>query len=454
MPTATAPADDQLAQTLRDDATRLLQDLLRLDTTSPPGNERLAAEYIAGVLTGARIEPEIVEAAPGRATVVARLQAKNPTGRPVLLMGHTDVVTVEPDKWEHDPFSGDLVDGFLWGRGALDMKSQVAGELAAFLALKHADLPLTRDVIFAAFADEEAGGELGADWVWKHHRDLIDAEYAINEGGGQPIEIGGALFSPCQVGEKGSTHLQMTARGAPGHASVPIPGTAMEQLGIALQRLHEWRPQTIITDPVRHLLTGIGDALGGEAADLIDGILASDAPAWDDLARLPLPGSDKPMLFAITHNTAVPTIIRGGQRINVIPSEVMVELDGRILPGEDPETFRAAVQEAVGDAAEITIVSPDTGLAAAPDSPFFEAIRATMGALQPETRVIPTLISGGTDAKLLPGIKVYGFFPILPGERAAIYDPLVHGHNERIHIDDLAFATRFIYDLIASFCTT
>ncbi len=452
MPTATA--DDQLAQTLRGDATRLLQDLLRLDTTSPPGNERLAADYIAGILTEAGIEPRILEAAPGRATVVARLTARNPTGRPILLMGHTDVVTVEPDKWERDPFSGDLVDGFLWGRGALDMKSQVAGELAAFLALKRADLPLTRDVIFVAFADEEAGGEFGADWIWKHHRELIDAEYAINEGGGSPIQIGDSLFSPCTVGEKGSTHLRMTARGKPGHASVPIPGTAMEQLGIALQRLHAWQPPTVITDPVRHMLTGIGDTLGGETASLIGGILATDTPAWDELARLPIPDNDRQMLFAITHNTAVPTIIQGGQRINVIPSDVTVELDGRILPGQDPEVFRAAVQDAVGDAAEITIVSPDTGLAADPDSPFFEAIRSTMATLQPDTHVVPTLISGGTDAKLLPGIKVYGFFPILPGERVAIYDPLVHGHNERIHIDDLAFATRFIYDLIATFCTS
>ncbi len=369
-------------------------------------------------------------------------------------MGHTDVVTVEPDKWERDPFGGDLVDGYLWGRGALDMKSQVAGELAAFLALKRADLPLTRDVIFAAFADEEAGGEFGADWMWKHQRELIDAEYAINEGGGSPFEIEGVQFSPCQVGEKGSTHLRLTVRGQPGHASVPIPGTAMQQLGVALQRLHAWQPPTVITDPVRTMLASIGDALGGDTAELIGGILASEEPSWNDLSRIPLPDIDKQFLFAITHNTAVPTIVKGGQRINVIPSEVTVEIDGRVLPGQDPDAFRAAVQEAVGDAAEITIVSPDTGIAADPESPFFEAIQSTMRALQPETRVVPTLISGGTDAKLLPGIKVYGFFPILPGERVALYDPLVHGHNERIHVDDLAFATHFIYDLIATFCTS
>jgi len=454
MPTVTAATDDQLAQSLKDSAVRLLQDLLRLDTTSPPGNEQLAAEYIAGVLTEAGIDPEIVAAAPGRASVVARLAAGNATGRPVLLMGHTDVVTAEPDKWERDPFSGDLVDGYLWGRGALDMKSQVAGELAAFLAIARTDLPLTRDVIFAAFADEEAGGEFGAGWMWTHRRDLIDAEYAINEGGGSPVDLAGATFHTCQVGEKGSTRLRMTARGNPGHASVPIPGTAMARLGTALQRLHAWKPETVITDPVRHLLVGIADALGGETASLIGDVLASDAPAWDDLARLPFSDSDRQMLFAITHNTAVPTIIQGGQRINVIPSEVTVELDGRILPGQDPEAFRDAVQEAVGDAAEITIVSPDTGIAADPDSPFFDAIRSTMRALLPDSQTVPTLISGGTDAKLLPGVKVYGFFPIPPTERVTLYDPLVHGHNERIHVDDLAFGTRFVYDLVASFCTS
>jgi len=447
-------SDDALAASLKKEAADLLQRLLRLDTTSPPGNERLAADFIAGVLTANGIPSRIVEAAPGRATIVARLSAANPTGRPVLLMGHTDVVTVERDKWERDPFSGDLVDGFIWGRGALDMKGQVAGELAAFLALKRAKLPLTRDVIFVSFADEEAGGEFGAGWVWKNHRDLIDAEFAINEGGGDPVDIAGTSFYTCQVGEKGSTRLLMTVRGNPGHASVPIPDTAMRKLGIALQRLHAWQPDTIITAPVRHLLQGIADALGGDARTLIDDVLASDTPAWDDLAKLPLSESERRSLYAITHNTVVPTIIQGGQRINVIPSEVTVDLDGRILPDQDPEAFRAAVQEAVGDNAEITLVSPGTGIAADPDSPFLDAIRSTIHALQPASYLVPTLISGGTDAALLPDIKVYGFFPILSGERVEVYVPLMHGHNERIHVDDLALGARFVYDLVASFCTS
>ena len=452
-PPSTA-ADDTLAASLKQEAARHLQALLRLDTTSPPGNERLAADYIGDILTAEGIEFRIVEAAPGRATIVARLRAASPTGRPILLMGHTDVVTVEADKWERGPFSGEHVDGFIWGRGALDMKGQVAGELAAFLAVKRADLPLTRDLIFCAFADEEAGGKLGADWVWNHHRELIDAEYAINEGGGSPFDIGGASFYTCQVGEKGGSRLQLTARGNPGHASIPIPGTAMRNLGIALQRLHDWQPPMVLTSPVRLLLQGVADAFGGDTRTLIESVLVSDTPNWYDLARLPLADNVRAMLYAISHNTAVPTIVAGGQRINVIPSEVTLSIDGRLLPGEDPEAFRAAVQEAVGDVAEVTLTSRGTGIAADPDSPFFDAIRTTMQALQPDAHILPTLISGGTDAKLLPGIKVYGFFPILAGERVALYNPLVHGHNERIHIDDLALGSRFVYDLVATFCTT
>jgi acetylornithine deacetylase/succinyl-diaminopimelate desuccinylase-like protein len=182
-------ATDDLAVSLGDAAIEYLQALVRMDTTSPPGNERLATDYISGILSAEAIESTVVESAPTRANLVARLKADNPTGRPVMLMGHTDVVSVERDKWEHDPFGAEIIDGYMWGRGTLDMKNQVASQLAAFVALKRANLPLTRDVIFAAFADEEVSGELGAGWVYANHRDLIDAEFALNEGGGGQVQL-------------------------------------------------------------------------------------------------------------------------------------------------------------------------------------------------------------------------------------------------------------------------
>lgn len=440
-----------IPDTLRDHAISILQGLLRCDTQSPPGNEIRAAEFIRDELAKYDIPCEFLEAAPGRVSTVARLTSPNPLAQPVMLMGHVDVVTVEPDKWERNPFGGELDDdGFIWGRGALDMKGKVAGELAAFIALKQSGIELTRDVIFMAFADEEAGGTYGADWVWKNHRDKVDAEFAINEGGGTPLEIAGKRFYLCQAGEKGGTRLKMTVRGTPGHASTPISDTAMSRLGEALDRLHAWDHPTVMTSSVRMMLTAIADALGGEEKAQFDAVLAQDSPPWSELEKLPLPKSYMPTLYATTRNTAVPTMISGGQQINVIPGEITVAIDGRLLPGADPQQFLQEAQAAVGDAAEMSFLydTQETGIEADPESEFFDAIRSTMAELDPDGVVIPALIGGGTDASLLPGVKVYGFFPSMWSDRLQIYKPLVHGHNERVHVDDLAFGTEFVYRLL------
>ena len=449
MATATTSSNDSL----RDLASTYLQALLRIDTTNLPGNERLAADYIASMLDAEGIGYEIVDSAPNRASIVGRIPAANPTGRPILLMGHTDVVSVERDKWDRDPFGGELVDDYIWGRGALDMKGQVAAELAAFVLIKRSGIDLTRDLIFAAFADEEAGGEFGADYVWKNRPDLLDAEYAINEGGGSILEVDGTQFYLCQAGEKGSSRLRIVARANPGHASVPLDDTAMKRMGEALVKLHAWQGRTIITAPVRMMLESIAAGVGAETRAQIATILEAAEPTWEQLAALPFGEIDKLSLRATTRNTAVPTIIHGGQLINVIPSEVVLDVDGRLLPGEDPEAFRDEIQAAVGDDVEVQLIGRDSGTAADPESDFFDAIKATMADLQPGIDVIPNLISGGTDAPLIPGVKVYGFCPMLPTERMQEYDPLVHGHNERIHLDDLEIGARFMHDLVVRFCT-
>lgn len=440
-----------LPQDLTQESIRLLQGLLRCDTQSPPGNEARAAAFIRAELAKHDIPCEFLEAAPGRVTVVARLFSENPVAKPLLLMGHIDVVTVDAGKWDRDPFGGELDDdGFIWGRGALDMKGMVAGELAAFIAIKQAGVPLDRDVIFCAFADEEAGGTYGADWVWKNHRDKIDAEFAINEGGGMPLEIGGKRFYTCQAGEKGGTRLRLTVRGKPGHASTPAENTAMSKLGLALERLHAWDHPTVITATVRMMLESIGTALGGDDQERIEAILAQESPAWEELAQLPLPERYKPTFKAVTRNTAVPTMIAGGQQINVIPGEITIAVDGRLLPGADPEQFLQEAREAIGDAAEVDFLydQQEVGVEADPQSSFFDAIQRTMKEIDPDGAVIPSLIAGGTDASLVPGVKVYGFFPMMPTERLAMYRPLVHSHNERVHVDDLAYGTGFIYRLV------
>lgn len=447
-------ASDAFAATLAEEATRHLVALLKLDTTSPPGHERLAADYIAGELAKEGIEATIIESAPTRANLVARLKAEHPTGRPILLMGHTDVVSVERDKWEHDPFGGEVIDGYVWGRGALDMKSMVAGELAVFIALKRAGIPLVRDVILAAFADEEVSGELGAKFMYDHHREVIDAEFALNEGGGYPVTVSGTSFYSCGTGEKGQSLLRVTFRGKPGHASTPLPDTAMAKLGKALVLLHEWTPDFAITTPVRRTLEGLAALQSGETRQRLEAILASDAPAWEDLAPVLAGEREQLSFWALTHNTAVPTLVEAGQRINVIPSEVVLDIDCRILPGTTPEAWRDQVQGVVGDLGEVTLLTRNPGIGFDPESAFFDAIRQTLGELVPGATVLPGLIGGRTDAAHMPEIKVYGFYPLLPGERLAIYTGLAHGHNERVHVDDVALGARFTWNLVTAFATT
>ena len=320
---------------VQDDVAGHLQMLIRLNTTNPPGNETNAADYLARVVQAADIEAEIVEPEPGRGTIVARLHAARPTNPPLLLMGHTDVVGVERSHWQRDPFGGEIAEGCIWGRGALDMKDQVAAELVTLLLLKQTEATLDRDIILAAFADEEAGGALGAAWIWEHRRELIDAEFAINEGGGRAIAAGDRRVYLCQVGEKGVARLKLTARGEPGHASTPRPDSAMSRMGDALVRLHAWQPEVRLTPAVRQMLETIAGALGGD-----DGARVRDILETRHRKRSPHCRSRRMPCAASRprrEDTAVPTVIHGGHRINVIPSEVTLEIDGRILPGTAPE---------------------------------------------------------------------------------------------------------------------
>lgn len=434
-------------EAVREEVTGHLQALLRINTVNPPGNETEAANYLAGVAREADIPCEIVEGTPGRGNFVARL-AGGGAGRPVALLGHTDVVSVEAEHWTRDPFGGEVADGTIWGRGAVDMKNQVAANLMVMLLLRREGVALGRDVLMAAFADEEAGSVWGAKWLWENRRDLIDAEYGLNEFGGQPVEVGGKRFYTVQVGEKGAARMRITARAEPGHASVPRDDTAMYRLGKALVRLHEFSPPTIILPQVARMLRTVGAASGPQGTALVERILAN--PTREALASLPLSEQMLAMLIATTRNTAVPTIVRGGHRINVIPSEVSVDVDGRILSGEDPADWVRQVQAAVGDEVEVALLQGAPGVAADPDSPFFDAIAATMDAQDPGSGLLPYIVAGGTDARMLPEMKVYGFMPARSGEDIA---GRMHGHDERVSVDDLLFATQCLYGVVRRFCS-
>ncbi len=434
-------------ESVRDEVTGHLQRLIQFNTVNPPGNESLAANYLREIVEREGIEAKVLESTPGRGNFVARIPGTGNGRRPLMLMAHSDVVSVEPEKWTHDPFSGDIANGQIWGRGAVDTKDLVACELMVMLLIKRAGLTLDRDLIMTTFADEEAGGRYGAGWMWENHRDLIDAEVAINEGGGLAISVGGKRFYLCQTGEKGGARMRLTGRGAPGHASVPLDDTAMRRAGRAVARLTDHTFPTIMTQTVQQMLNAMGSALGASEHERFQQILAN--PTVENLSKLPIGEAELRSLYATTRNTAVPTIIHGGHRINVIPSEVMVDVDGRVLPGQDPEKFVDEVRELIGDDVDVEMTSGSTGLEADPNSALFETISSTISELDPGATVVPFLVSGGTDARSIPGVKVYGFMPTRdhPEEFG-----LAHSHDERISISNLEFGTQALYEIVTRYC--
>ena len=308
------------------EATANLQGLLRFDTTNPPGNELGAIKYLAEILKRDGIESTILESAPGRANLVARLKGDG-SQKPFLLMGHVDVVPVEHDKWIHPPFGAEIHDDFIYARGALDMKGVVAVELMVFLLLKRMGVPLKRDVIFMANADEETGGSQGAKWMVDNHPELIRAEYGLNEGGGSATTIDGTPFVSCQTGEKGNSRFLIRTRGTPGHASQPHRDNAILHLADALVLLGEARLPMHVTATGRAYVEGIAHHLGPEGEEWLG--LLDPKTFWSTLENLPVDYGTQRMLIAMFHNTAVPTILKAGAKTNVIPSVAEAQIDSR-----------------------------------------------------------------------------------------------------------------------------
>lgn len=432
---------------VREEVTNHLRALIRFETVNPPGNESLVAGYLKDVVEREGLAATVVERTPNRGNFVTRIRGAG-RGRPLLLMAHSDVVSVEADKWTHPPFAADLVDGWVWGRGAVDTKNLVAAELMVMLLVKRLGLTLDRDLIMVTFADEEAGGRDGATFMWQEHRDLIDAEVAINEGGGHAIELFGKRFYLCQTGEKGGARMTITARAAPGHASIPRDDTAMLRMGRALVTLSQHLFPTVMTSSVERMLRTFAAHAPAEARAMLEDILAN--PTWEALSRLPLGELELLSLRATTRNTAVPTIIRGGHRINVIPGEVVCDVDGRVLPGQDPQAFVREVQELLGRDVEVAPRGElSAGIEADPESPLFDTIGQVMSEIDPGSAVAPFLVSGGTDAKSLPGVKVYGF---MPGRYSDVEMNGAHNHDERVSVDNLLFGTRALFEIVTRYC--
>jgi acetylornithine deacetylase/succinyl-diaminopimelate desuccinylase-like protein len=421
----------------------LLQDLIRFDTTNPPGAERACVERIGALLSEEGIAWQTYAARPERPNLVARLPGGPGPG--LILQGHVDVVTTVNQRWTHPPFGGELFDGWVWGRGALDMKNGVAMMVSAFIRAKREATPLPGDLLLVVLADEEAGGLEGAAWLTDNHPELFTGvRHTIGEGGGYSSVMGGIRFYPIMVSEKRGCQLQLTLRGPGGHASLPMRGGAMAKLGEVLGALNGTRLPVHLTEPVRLQLEGMRDRFLGERAALFNRLLE---PGHTDEALDEL-GEEGRSLDAALHNTVNATIVEGGLKINVIPSEVRLSLDGRLLPGQGPDDMLRELRAIVGEEPAIEVVRLGPAQPE-PDLRRFQVLADVIRELDPDGVPLPYLVSGGTDgrhfAKL--GISTYGFTPAtLP----AGFDAwaTIHDADERIPATALDFGTEAIFRAI------
>ena len=423
---------------IRDEAVARLQALLRIDTTNPPGNETAAADYLAGLLREEGFEPVLLEGAPGRASVIARLPGRGERG-PLLLQGHTDVVPADPSEWSHPPFAGVIADGCVWGRGALDMKGTVVMQLTALVLAKRAGLRPAGDVIFCAVPDEEVGGEAGARFLVEEHPELVRAEVALGEVGGFTLFVGDRRFYPIQVTEKVGCELTITVRGASGHGSLPVRAGAMAKAGHALQQLTRRRLPMHVTPAAEAFIRALANAQPGLLGLLdparIEGVLAELGPQAS-------------VYEAILHNTAVPTIVRGGSKSNVVPGAVTITVDGRLLPGQRLEDFLAEVRALLGEEVEIAY-RHTASHTEAPVNEFFDLLAGVVAELDPGGEAVPYIVSGITDARHFArlGTHCYGFAPVRLTPEMPFW-ALFHGADERIPIDGLLFGIQALYHVL------
>jgi acetylornithine deacetylase/succinyl-diaminopimelate desuccinylase-like protein len=425
----------------------LLQNLIRFDTTNPPGNERACIEYINGLLKDAGIETTLVAKTPQRPNIIARIKGEN-KAPPLLLYGHVDVVTVENQKWQQPPFEANIVDGFMWGRGALDMKSGVAMMLAAFLKAKIEKAPLPGDVIFCAVADEEAGGDFGSRFLVNEHAGLFkEVKYAFGEFGGFNLSMGGKRLYPIMVAEKQCCWMKITFRGRGGHGSMPVHHQAMAKLARTISLLDQKQLPYHLTPAVKLMLTSISNALGGVTGFAVR---AMNSPLLAD-AIIGTIGERGSIFAPLLHNTISPTILKASDKVNVIPSEASIGLDGRLLPGFTPKDMEEEMHALLGTDYDLEILEHDPG-PSAPDMGLFETLSTVIKEYDAQGIPVPYVMSGVTDARFFTklGIQTYGFTPLqLPDDFSFI--GTIHAANERIPVNALEFGTRAIYSAMQKF---
>lgn len=451
--------DDRELATLTDRSVDLLQTMIRNecvnDGSRKSGHESRNADVLQAVIEGPGVEVERFEPVPGRASIVGRIAGSDPDAASLCLMGHTDVVPVHADGWVNDPFGGELIDGEVWGRGAVDMLNLTASMAVAFRDLAddaaRGTFRPTGDLIYFGVADEESGSAHGARFMADHHGDAIRADYVLTENGGIHSGPSDAPFVGVNVAEKGVAWRRLTVRGTPGHGSMPFrKDNALVKAAGVVQRLADYRPAPRFTELWRTRIETLGlpddmkDALLDES--MIDECL-------DGLPSVPAAAH----LHACTHTTFSPNLVDGGaMKTNVIPDRVVVEVDVRTLPGDGPDEVDAHLRAALGDLAdhvEVEVMMDDQASTSRVDTPLWDAIARAVNEPFPTARLTPQMVVGFTDARIYRemGAVAYGAGLFSPELDAAEFASRFHGHNERIDLESLALTTRLWHRVCTDF---
>lgn len=458
-------ATDVLVETVRD--------LIRIPSINPPlerapDQELVAARQIAGLLGDAGLAAEVLEAVPGRGSVHARLHGDGTGGEPLLLLSHLDVVPASAERWTHDPFAADLDDGYIYGRGAVDMKGMVAMELGVVRLLADAaraagrdpasdPIPgLRRDVLFTCTADEEAGGAAGAKWIAANRPDWLRAAGAVNECGGVATTVAGRRLYPIQVAEKGYAAYRITVRGTWGHGSMPREDNAAALAAEVVGRLTAPEP-TRITPVMARFLEQAAEALPAEAATIVRGLTGDDPGRAEAALQVACDPMYARAIRALIRDTISPNVIHAGVKYNVIPGDAEVQVDCRVLPGTSEADMRAILVARLGErlaaACELELVVFGAPVEAPADGPLFELLADTIREHDPEGIPLPAMAPFGTDAKFTGplGTPTYGFSPLMldPEER---FLERFHGVDERVSVGALRWGLPVLYDVVRRYC--
>jgi acetylornithine deacetylase/succinyl-diaminopimelate desuccinylase-like protein len=428
---------------VKEEATQLLREYIRVNTTNPPGNEIEGAKFLKQILEKEGFDCNIFESEKNRGNIITRFKGtgENPS---LLLISHIDVVPADEDKWKYHPFSGELVDNMIWGRGALDCKSLGIAELMVMLLLKRERIKLKGDVVLAATADEEAGGKYGAGWMVKEKFPLIKTDYVINEGGGDGVLTDKGYIFICQIAEKGIYWMRLKFKGRPGHGSRPHEDNCIAKMAKAINMISSYSSPIKVNDVVEKFVEGFGIDKKVFDQNLSNQILKSI--------------EDKNMAYlinAMMRNTFSPNVVKGGKKTNVIPSECYLEIDSRVLPGYKPEYALEELRKILKDIVdfEVEIIQKSIASQSSLETPLYKIIEKNIKDFSSKAKLIPFMQVGGTDSRFFreKGIPSYGFGPLLIDGPYGEYLAMIHGHNEKISTDNLLFMIKMLWNIVTEF---